>query len=68
MRNSPVQLFDFGNVLSPSFLKGSPSSLLLRINSQNHYINTSTDASKLSGSYQSKFPSATMPDKVFSPG
>ncbi|EFP86419.1 uncharacterized protein PGTG_12375 [Puccinia graminis f. sp. tritici CRL 75-36-700-3] len=67
MRNSPGQLFDFGNVLSPSFLNGSPNSLLRRLNSQNHLIDTSTDASNLSGSYLSNFPSAAMPDKVFSP-
>jgi hypothetical protein len=67
MRNSPGQLFDFGNVLSPSFLNGSPNSLLRRLNSQKHLIDTSTDASNLSGSYLSNFPSAAMPDKVFSP-
>ncbi|KAH9457331.1 hypothetical protein MJO29_011386 [Puccinia striiformis f. sp. tritici] len=60
-QNSPGQLFDFGNILSPSFLNGSPNSLLRRLNSQKHLNDSSTDQSNLSASYLG------VSDKVFSP-
>ncbi|WAR60589.1 hypothetical protein PtB15_9B528 [Puccinia triticina] len=56
-RDSPGQLC---NILSPSFLNGSPNSLLRRLNAHKHLIDT--EASCLAD-----FPPPGMPDKVFSP-
>lgn len=63
-RNSPGQLCDLSNILSPSFLNGSPNSLLQRLNSQK--LDISAGPSNLSAAYLSDFP-PSVSEKVFSP-